>query len=78
MTTNNRKNEYRIYIRSNEHPRTINTPKNGRTYYSIVTACGLEDFTAKLNELIAKGEKIIEVRKGYGGFYVKYWEHIAK
>ena len=75
MTTNN---TYRIYIRSNEHPRTINTPMMGRTYFSIIEAEGKDDYITKLNELVARGEKVLEVRKGFGGTYIKYWEHINK
>ena len=75
MTTNN---TYRIYIRSNEHPRTINTPMMGRTYFSIIEAEGTDDYITKLNELVARGEKVLEVRKGFGGAFIKYWEHINK
>jgi hypothetical protein len=39
---------------------------------------GKEAFIAKLNELVEKGEVIREVRFGYGGSYVKYWEYLAK
>ena len=28
--------KYTLYFRSNEHPRTINTPRNARTNYSTV------------------------------------------
>ena len=69
---------YRIYIKSNEHPRTINTPKNGRTCYTVYEVKGKEDFVNLLNELVAQGEFIYEVRKGAGCEYVKYWEYIKK
>ena len=68
---------YRIYIKSNNNPRTINTPMMGRTYYTIITAQGKEEFITKLNELVANGETIQEVRCGCGA-YVKYWEYINK
>ena len=71
-------NTYRIYIRSNEHPRTINTPMMGRTYFSIIEAEGTDDYITKLNELVARGENVLEVRKGFGGTYIKYWKHINK
>lgn len=71
-------NTYRIYIKSNKNPRTINTPSVGRTYYSVVEVAGKENFVAKLNELIANGEIIREVRYSWGGSYVKYWNYIAK
>ena len=74
----NRSNEYRIYIRSNKNPRTINTPMMGRTNYDVVTAYGKEEFIAKLNELVNNGETINEVRYGWGGSYVNYWNYIAK
>ena len=72
------KNTYRIYIKSNKNARTINTPMMGRTNYTVVTATGKEEFVAKLNELVTQGETIREVRYGYGGSYVKYWEYINK
>jgi hypothetical protein len=75
MTTNN---TYRIYIRSNEHPRTINTPMMARSYYSVIEAEGTDGYITKLNELVARGEKVLEVRKGFGGAFIKYWEHINK
>ena len=69
---------YRIFIKSNEHPRTINTPMMGRTYYSVIDADGKEAFIEKLNELVNAGETITEVRYGYGCTYVKYWNYINK
>jgi hypothetical protein len=71
-------NTYRIYIKSNEHPRTINTPMMGRTNYTCIQVVGKEAFIVKLNELVLAGEHITEVRYGWGGAYVKYWEYIAK
>ena len=71
-------NTYRIYIKSNKHARNINTPMMGRTNYDIVTATGKEEFVAKLNELVANGEEIHEVRYGFGGTYIKYWNYINK
>ena len=71
-------NTYRIYIKSNENPRNINTPMMGRTNYTCINAIGKEEFIAKLNELVKAGEVIREVRYGWGGSYVKYWEYIAK
>ena len=72
------KNTYRIYIKSNKNARTINTPMMGRTNYEVITVEGKESFITKLNELVANGETIREVRYGYGGAYVKYWEYINK
>ena len=72
------KNTYRIYIKSNNNPRTINTPMMGRTYYTVINVQGKEAFITKLNELISAGERINEVRYGWGGVYVKYWEYIKK
>ena len=60
-------NTYRIYIRSNEHPRTINTPMMGRTYYSIIEVKGVRaDLVAKVEELRAKGEFITDIYVGCG------------
>lgn len=72
------KNTYRIYIKSNEHPRTINTPRNGRTYYTRIDVVGKEEFIKMLNNLVSNGETIYEVRYGYGGTYVKYWKYLTK
>ena len=60
-------NTYRIYTRSNENARTINTPMMGRTYYSIVTVEGKEAAQAKAAELRAAGVIISEIRAGFGG-----------
>lgn len=72
------KNTYRIYIKSSKHARTINTPMMGRVNYEVIPVQGKENFIAKLNELVKAGEIINEVRYGYGGSYVKYWEYITK
>ena len=72
------KDTYRIYIKSAKNPRTINTPCNGRTYYEVIAVEGKDAFIAKLNELVANGEVIREVRFGYGGSYVKYWKYLTK
>ena len=69
---------YRIYIKSEKHPRTINTPMMGRTYFDVICCEGKDAFIAKLNELVANGEIIREVRFGWGGSYVKYWEYLNK
>ena len=65
-------NTYSIYINSNEHPRTINTPCNGRTYYTRIDVVGKEEFVKKLNNLVNNGETIHEVHYGCGGTYVRY------
>lgn len=72
------KNTYRIYIKSEKNPRTINTPMMGRCYYEVIEAIGQEAFVAKLNELVANGAIIQEVRYGYGSTYIKYWKYINK
>lgn len=57
---------YHIYVRSNEHPRTINTPANGRTYYTKVVAEGRADLEAKVKDLRSKGEHISEIATTLG------------
>lgn len=53
---------YFIFIRSNEHPRTINTPANGRTYYSRIDFIGTkEELKTKVAQLKANGEIISEI-----------------
>lgn len=71
-------NTYRIYIKSNKNPRTINTPMMGRTNYEVIEVQGKEAFIAKLNELVDNGAHITEVRYGYGGSYVNYWKYLNK
>ena len=70
------KNTYRIYIKSTKNPRTINTPMMGRTNYEVISVEGKDAFITKLNELVQQGETINEVRYGWGGAYVKYWNYI--
>ena len=71
------KNTYRIYTKSTKNPRTINTPMMGRTNYDITAVEGKESFIAKLNELIAAGEQVIEVRYGFGGTDVNFYKYIT-
>lgn len=68
---------YRIYIRSEEHPRTINTPAMGRTYYTKIEVDTEEELVITLDQLIRKGEIIYEVRKGVLGFRVKWTEYVV-
>lgn len=58
--------KYFIFIRSNEHPRTINTPANGRTYYSRIDVIGKDALKEKVAELRAKGEIITDIRTELG------------
>lgn len=57
---------YNIFIKSNEHPRTINTPTNGRVYYSCIEVKGKQALLEKVKELLKKGEKIYEIRTNLG------------
>jgi hypothetical protein len=50
----------------------------GRTYFDVIAVEGKDAFVIKLNELIANGEIIQEVRYGWGGSYVHYWKYINK
>jgi hypothetical protein len=59
--------EFRIYIKSNENGRGINTPKMARVNYSKITFVGTEaELVEKLAELEAKGEIINEICFGCG------------
>jgi hypothetical protein len=53
---------YHIYIHSNEHPRTINTPRNGRTYYTCFECATKEAVLAKVGELAEQGITPYEMR----------------
>ena len=55
-------NAYHIYIRSNEHPRTINTPRCGRTYYTCFECATKEEVIAKYLELAEQGITPYEMR----------------
>ena len=57
---------YNIYIKSNNHPRTINTPCNGRTYYTKITVNGRDALNAKVAELRANSEIITDIRTDLG------------
>ena len=62
---------YTIYLRSEEHPRTINTPPNGRTYYSIFKTQTYAETAAKVAELRASGEIVTEIRTpNYGRIWL--------
>lgn len=64
---------YRIYIRSNEHPRTINTPMMGRTNYSVIEVEGRDAAIEKIKELRREGKNVYEVRYGFGGHEFNHW-----
>lgn len=57
---------YNIYVRSNKHPRTINTPMMGRTYYERITVQGKDALLAKVAELKEQGAIINEIRTDMG------------
>ena len=61
---------YHIYIHSNEHPRTINTPKMGRTNYTMFEVKGKDAMLAKVAELRAEGAPLWEVKTNLG---VRIW-----
>ena len=60
---------YNIFIRSNEHPRTINTPMMGRTYYTKIVVNGWKALEAKVAELLKAGETINEIATDLGTRY---------
>lgn len=60
---------YHIFVRSNENPRTINTPCNGRTYYTLIVVKGWEALENKVAELLSAGEKINEIATELGTRY---------
>ena len=64
---------HRIYIRSNKHPRTINTPMMARTNYECFEVEGREAAIEMIKELRAKGEYVYEVRYGFGGHEFNQW-----
>lgn len=58
--------EYNIYIKSNEHPRTINTPNNARTYFTKIKVQGREALEQKVQELRNNGEVVTDIRTNLG------------
>lgn len=69
---------YGIYIRSNEHPRTINTPRCGRTNYTKFEVQGKAAFIELLNALVQAGEVVTEVCHGWGCHDVNFYKYIQK
>lgn len=55
---------YQIYVRSNENKRTINHYQNSRCYYTKLEVVGKDALIEKCKELIEKGERIDEIRRG--------------
>lgn len=52
---------YTIFVRSNEHARTINHFRNARTYYTAIRVNGKAELAAKVSELRAAGEIVSEI-----------------
>lgn len=48
---------YNVYIRSNEHSRTINTPMMGRCYYTRISVKEMGELKEKVAQLRESGEK---------------------
>lgn len=59
---------YMIFIRSNEHPRTINSFRNSRCFYTMFEVRGIEACKAKVAELRANGEKVTSIRTNNGSY----------
>lgn len=57
---------YFIYIKSDKHPRTINTPINARTYFDKIIAEGVEEMMRKVKELQTNGAQILEISTPLG------------
>lgn len=57
---------YNIYISSNEHPRTINTPMMARCYYTKFEVYGIDNLRAKVAELKAQGAVITDIKTDLG------------
>lgn len=62
--------KYRIYIKSDKHPRTINTPMMGRTYFECFEVEGRQAMEEKVAELFNAGEVIREIRTLNGQWFV--------
>lgn len=60
----NEKIEYRIFIKSNKNPRTINSYTMSRCYYEKFSVVGFTALVKKVAELKANGEKIYEISGG--------------
>lgn len=57
---------YNIYIDSDEHPWTINTPRCARTNYTCFEVYGMDALKAKVAELRKAGEHINDIRTDLG------------
>ena len=59
---------YLIFIKSHNHPRTINTPMMGRTNYDCIRVNGRANLEAEVSRLRADGQDITEVRTVLGTY----------
>ena len=58
-------NNYRIFIRSEKHPRTVNSFRNSRCYFDIIEVSGnRDDLKKKVRELLDAGEHISDIYFG--------------
>ena len=57
---------YNIYLHSNEHARTINTPMNGRINWTKIVVHGKDALLSKVAELRRNGERITEICTNLG------------
>ena len=57
---------YNIYAKTNEHPRTINTYQNARTYYTKYQAQSKDELLQIVNELKSKNIIIQEICTNLG------------
>lgn len=60
-------NNYRIFIKSNNHPKTINTPNNARLYWNKIEVNGTrQELIEKVNELKNNGTAISQICTNLG------------
>jgi hypothetical protein len=59
---------YLIFIKSNNNPRTINTPMMARTNYDCIRVNGRANLETEVSRLRAEGQHISEVRTALGGW----------
>lgn len=58
--------KYMIFVKSNEHFRTNNTPMMGRTYYTCYHVASRTDLAVKVQELRNSGAEITDIRTNLG------------
>ena len=65
---------YTLYYKSDEHPRTINTPRNARTNFSTITCTTEREVIFNYYKLCIQGKKPFRISgQRLGDWPYSYW-----